>query len=308
MNCIAKNSKEITIMNTMKKIITRITTLFVLCMMVASQSAYAIESVTFFHHDALGSTIAATDESGNLLWTEEYKPYGGRLKRDSASAENNTWYTGKQEGAYGLTYFGARWYDNEVGRFMAIDPVGFDASNIQSFNRYAYANNNPFRFIDPDGRDAAEAERLVNGLRSSGNRHEITNNLIIDAKVVVEVSDAVGSEGQLIDAIPGVLGIKMLSKSGRIIKSLNGIPFKEAKKLMSKWDKSSYSTVSNSIRDHAKRHGYGDDILKYLRKAENFNKKGAKKKILENGATRWNRKSGEFLIERKGKIVSYGKN
>jgi len=139
-------------MNTMKKIISRITTLLVLGMMVASQSAYAIESVTFFHHDALGSTIAATDESGNLLWTEEYKPYGGRLKRDSASAENNTWYTGKQEGAYGLTYFHARWYDNEVGRFMAIDPVGFDEGNIQSFNRYAYANNNPYVFVDPDGR------------------------------------------------------------------------------------------------------------------------------------------------------------
>jgi len=164
MNCIAKNSKEITIMNNMKKIITRITTFFVLCMMVASQSAYAIESVTFFHHDALGSTIAATDESGNLLWTEEYKPYGGRLKRDSASTENNTWYTGKQEGAYGLTYFHARWYDNEAGRFMAIDPVGFDEGNIQSFNRYAYANNNPYKYTDPDGKFAVQELLIVGAI------------------------------------------------------------------------------------------------------------------------------------------------
>lgn len=37
-------------------------------------------------------------------------------------------------------------------------------------------------------------------------------------------------------------------------------------------------------------------------------KKGAKKTILDDGATRWNRKNGEFLIERGGKIVTYGVN
>lgn len=48
------------------------------------------------------------------------------------------------------------------------------------------------------------------------------------------------------------------------------MPLKEAKQLMSKWDKGIYGTLSDSIRDHAKRHGFGDDIPKYLRKAANF--------------------------------------
>ncbi|NYZ70042.1 hypothetical protein H0A36_28925, partial [Endozoicomonas sp. SM1973] len=90
--------------------------------------------------------------------------------------------------------------------------------------------------------------------------------------------------------------------------NLKGIPLTEAKQLMSKWDKATYHTLSDSIRDHAKRHGFGNDIVKYLRKAANFNKKGAKQKALEDGAIRWNRKSGEFLIERNGKIVTYGIN
>lgn len=34
---------------------------------------------------------------------------------------------------------------------MGIDPVGFQEDNIHSFNRYAYANDNPYRFVDPDG-------------------------------------------------------------------------------------------------------------------------------------------------------------
>jgi uncharacterized protein RhaS with RHS repeats len=48
----------------------------------------------------------------------------------------------------------ARQYDPVVGRFMSIDPVGFQETNVHSFNRYAYANNNPYKYVDPDGRDA----------------------------------------------------------------------------------------------------------------------------------------------------------
>ena len=37
---------------------------------------------------------------------------------------------------------------------MGIDPVGVDENNVHSHNRYAYANNNPYKFVDPDGRVA----------------------------------------------------------------------------------------------------------------------------------------------------------
>lgn len=39
---------------------------------------------------------------------------------------------------------------------MSIDPVTTDANTGGSFNRYAYANNSPYKYIDPDGREAAE--------------------------------------------------------------------------------------------------------------------------------------------------------
>ena len=42
--------------------------------------------------------------------------------------------------------------DPVVGRFISKDPVGFDPQDLHSFNRYAYANNNPYRYVDPDGR------------------------------------------------------------------------------------------------------------------------------------------------------------
>ena len=45
----------------------------------------------------------------------------------------------------------ARYYDPMIGRFYSNDPIGFDTSHPMMFNRYAYANNNPYRFSDPTG-------------------------------------------------------------------------------------------------------------------------------------------------------------
>ncbi len=47
----------------------------------------------------------------------------------------------------------ARYYDPVSGRFLSVDPVLTDSNTGSSFNRYNYANNNPYKYIDPDGRD-----------------------------------------------------------------------------------------------------------------------------------------------------------
>jgi RHS repeat-associated protein len=44
-----------------------------------------------------------------------------------------------------------RYYDPVIGRFYSNDPVGFMASNPMMFNRYAYANNNPYKYTNSDG-------------------------------------------------------------------------------------------------------------------------------------------------------------
>jgi hypothetical protein len=81
----------------------------------------------------------------------------------------------------------------------------------------------------------------------------------------------------------------------------------EIQVLLSTWDRATYPTIAVSVVKHAQKHGFAEDYLRYLRKAANFNKRGARKKQLPNGATRWN-KGFEFLIERNGKIITYGEN
>ena len=121
----------------------------VLCSL--SSIAPATETVTYLHTDLAGTPISATDSGGNLLWRESYRPYGERLLNQPASSLKEQWFHGKIQDDTGLQYFGARYYDPVVGRFMGMDAVAFNEDNVHSFNRYCYGNNNPYRYLDPDG-------------------------------------------------------------------------------------------------------------------------------------------------------------
>lgn len=133
-------------------------TLIVLAALCAASVASAGETISYFHDDLVGSPVMATDVNGLQVWKETYRPYGDQLI-DSASAQNNKiWFGGEPfDDSTGLSYKGARYYDPTLGRFMAVDPVAFDLDNLHSFNRYAYANNNPYRFVDPDGQNSITA-------------------------------------------------------------------------------------------------------------------------------------------------------
>ncbi|AUZ56290.1 hypothetical protein B1L07_15755 [Stenotrophomonas acidaminiphila] len=104
------------------------------------------------HTDALGSPIAATDELGNTLQTTEHEPYGKMLNRTN---DNRPGYTGHMmDKATGLVYMQQRYYDPLIPRFLSVDPITAYSNPVGAFNRYRYANNNPYKFTDPDGRDA----------------------------------------------------------------------------------------------------------------------------------------------------------
>ncbi|MGB7815669.1 MAG: RHS repeat-associated core domain-containing protein [Methylotenera sp.] len=110
----------------------------------------------------VGSPLAATDKVGALKWREHYWPYGERNLRDTKAATETMWFAGKSQDAESkLSYFGARYYDPMLGRFMGIDPVGVDENNVHSHNRYAYGNNNPYKFVDPTGNIAETALDVV---------------------------------------------------------------------------------------------------------------------------------------------------
>jgi RHS repeat-associated protein len=87
--------------------------------------------------------------------------------------------SGKERDETGLDYFGARYYSGPHGRFTSVDPLYFQAgmlSDPQRFNLYAYARNNPLKFVDPTGREIEligteeEREKMLIALQSGSHR------------------------------------------------------------------------------------------------------------------------------------------
>ncbi|MCE5309246.1 MAG: RHS repeat-associated core domain-containing protein, partial [Acidobacteriales bacterium] len=123
--------------------------------------------------DALGSTRLVTKASGSsteiAASRRDYLPFGeeitagvgGRSALWSADATVRQKFTGKERGdalsENGLDYFGARYFSAAQGRWTSPDPTFLSLSrlvNPQRWNMYGYALSNPFRYVDPDGRDA----------------------------------------------------------------------------------------------------------------------------------------------------------
>jgi RHS repeat-associated protein len=106
-------------------------------------------SVTYIHTDGLGSPVARSDASGRLISRTRYEPYG----YVASGVTPTIGFTGHVNDVdTGLTYMQQRYYDPVAGRFLSTDPVTTDANTGGSFNRYAYANNSPYKYIDPNGR------------------------------------------------------------------------------------------------------------------------------------------------------------
>jgi RHS repeat-associated protein len=171
-----------------------------------SVSSSASEQVIYYHNDLQGSPIAATDEKGDLLWRERYLPYGERqIDEDGVvGVPNSRWFTGHVEDEEtGLIYMQARYYDPSIGRFLSVDPVGTDPTNHHSFNRYAYANNNPYKYVDPDGEYAEswiEIASIAAGVVSMTKNYAVGNYVGMSVDGIGIVADGVAL------AIPGVPG------------------------------------------------------------------------------------------------------
>ena len=108
-------------------------------------------SVSYRHTDILGSPVATTNQSQGVVVESKYEPYGAISNRAST---NEVGFTGhSHDAASGLAYMQQRYYDPMIGRFLSADPVTVLEGG--GFNRYSYGNNNPYRYVDPDGRQSS---------------------------------------------------------------------------------------------------------------------------------------------------------
>ncbi len=111
------------------------------------------EGLAFIHTDHLGSSSVLSDETGTVVRRQGYKPYGGD-SYVSGSEKARYQYTGQEKDGTGVYYYNARYYDQEIGRFISVDPGirrGISLRIIELTNAFSYCQNNPVLFLDPTG-------------------------------------------------------------------------------------------------------------------------------------------------------------
>src|SRR5690606_32444263 len=124
------------------------------------------ESISYFHHDNLGSTRLMTDSTGNEILDQDYMPFGEDLPKVGQTdvldkeVEGYKYTEQKEVISIGLYYYGARYYDPSIGRFITEDTYPGELANPQSQNLYLYVVNNPLRYIDPTGNMAEGVAQL----------------------------------------------------------------------------------------------------------------------------------------------------
>jgi len=106
----------------------------------------------YFYKDHLGSVRAIVNENASIVAAYDYDAWGYPLEGRTYNADSMKFkYTGKELDKESLyDYFGARYYDSRIGRWGQTDPV----SDFEpSLNPFHYTNNNPLKYIDPNGLD-----------------------------------------------------------------------------------------------------------------------------------------------------------
>jgi RHS repeat-associated protein len=107
--------------------------------------------VSYSHTDALGSPVARTNGAGQIIGSRtRYEPYGATAAGDVPQGIGFTGHVNDPD--TGLVYMQQRYYDLIAGRFLSVDPVTTNATSGDHFNRYVYGENNPYKYVDPDGR------------------------------------------------------------------------------------------------------------------------------------------------------------
>ncbi|MGH0029666.1 MAG: RHS repeat-associated core domain-containing protein [Myxococcota bacterium] len=125
--------------------------------------------------DHLGSGVVWLDAAGTRQMHREFAPFGKVHAEASLTTGPPTIYAGHhREEASGLDYMQARWYDAGCGVFMSVDPLVPALSDPQAYAAFAYARNNPVRFVDPTGRAQVESFGLSPaGARYANTRHAL---------------------------------------------------------------------------------------------------------------------------------------
>ena len=111
-----------------------------------------------FHLDHLGTPRLVSNDAGVQIGIHACYPFGAELNLGGETPSELMKFTGHERDLLAsspntLDYMHARYDMATMGRFLSVDPGPVHVEHPQSWNRYAYVENNPITYNDPDGRE-----------------------------------------------------------------------------------------------------------------------------------------------------------
>jgi RHS repeat-associated protein len=105
----------------------------------------------YHHGDALASVRQLTIRDAVTVLAQTYEPFGN-IRASAGASVSSYGFAGEWTDQTTLLYLRARYLSPRTGRFLQADIVALGQRVPQMLNQYAYASNNPMRYIDPSGR------------------------------------------------------------------------------------------------------------------------------------------------------------
>ena len=148
------------------------------------------EGTYYYHPDHLGSVSVVSNHKGEPYERVEYLPFGEMWieETDPATGYIPFRFTSKEyDEETGLYYYGARYYEPRLSRWMSADPAGWELINpmdedgkpragysvIEAANWYSYVSNNPVLYVDPTGMEEVYRGQSWTDMRRVGNLRNI---------------------------------------------------------------------------------------------------------------------------------------
>jgi len=115
-------------------------------------------STFYYHKDHLNSTSVMTDNSGTVVETAQYEPFGATRDHTGQDMSGYKFTDQELDNETNLYNYDARLYDPVIGRFITADKIVPDWYDPQNLNTYAYCKNNPLIYIDPNGHEPVKSQ------------------------------------------------------------------------------------------------------------------------------------------------------